>query len=294
MSAESCLDLTCCGTAQWGRKGRVAQKAIVTGANSGIGRATSLALAEAGYDVGFTHHGDGAQRTQSEIEQRGRRAVSRPLDLEDPEAGPPAIEALAEELGGLDVLVNNAGITVLAPFLELELADWRRIHDVDLTGAFTCAQAAARRMVDSGTRGRIVNVTSVHESVPLLGASAYCAAKGGLGMLTRCMAVELAEHGIRVNAIAPGEIESGASDAGQDPHTFPRAGIPLGHPGHTSEIGKVIAFLVSPDASYVTGQTYVVDGGLLQMAAVANQLSWGADPPPLARRIAGRLRRMAR
>jgi len=272
----------------------MAQAAIVTGANSGIGRATAIALAEAGYDVGFTHHGDGAQRTRSEIEERGRRAADRPLDLEDPAAGPPVIESLADELGGLDVLVNNAGMNVAAPFLDLDLADWRRIHDVDLTGAFTCAQAAARRMVAAGTKGRIVNVTSVHESVPLLGAAAYCAAKGGLGMLTRCMAVELAEHGIRVNAIAPGEIDSGGSDRGEDPHASARPMVPLGHPGHTSEIGKVIAFLVSPDASYITGQTYVVDGGLLQMGAVANQLSWGAEPPPLARRIAGRLRRMAR
>jgi NAD(P)-dependent dehydrogenase (short-subunit alcohol dehydrogenase family) len=273
----------------------MAETAIVTGANSGIGRATALALAEAGYDVGFTHYGDeaGADRTQSEIEARGRRAARRPLDLEDPEAGPPVMAALADELGGLDVLVNNAGITVLVPFLELELADWRRIHDVDLTGAFLCAQGAARRMVEAGTRGRIVNVTSVHESVPLLGGAAYCAAKGGLGMLTRCMAVELAEHGIRVNAIAPGEIASGASDRGEEPHDFPRTYIPLGHPGRTSEIGKVIAFLVSPDASYMTGQTYIVDGGLLQISAVANQVQMAEDSrlPPL-KRIAGRLRQM--
>jgi NAD(P)-dependent dehydrogenase (short-subunit alcohol dehydrogenase family) len=143
---------------------------------------------------------------------------------------------------------------------------------VDLTAAFLAGQEAARRMVSAGAGGRIINVTSVHEHVPLRGSSAYCAAKGGLGLLTQVMALELAEHGITVNAVAPGEIATpmtGAHD--EDPHEIQRQGIPLGRPGAAREIAAAVAFLASDEASYVTGSSFVIDGGLLLMAAVQNQ-----------------------
>lgn len=127
-------------------------------------------------------------------------------------------------------------------------------------------------MIDQGRGGRIVNVTSVHEHVPLRGSAAYCAAKGGLGMLTKVMALELAEHGITVNSVAPGEIATpmtGNEDV--DPETIERPGIPMARPGHAGEIAAVIAFLASPAASYVTGTSVVADGGLLLMAAITNQ-----------------------
>jgi len=146
------------------------------------------------------------------------------------------------------------------------------VLDVDLNGAFLCGQRAARRMIDQGRGGRIVNVTSVHEHVPLRGSAAYCAAKGGLGMLTKVMALELAEHGITVNSVAPGEIATpmtGNEDV--DPDTIERPGIPMERPGHAGEIAAVIAFLALPAASYVTGTSVVADGGLLLMAAIANQ-----------------------
>lgn len=248
--------------------------AIVTGSDSGIGRATAVALADRGFDLGITWRSDeeGARGTGSEVRERGRKAEVRRVDLADPRQGAAVVRELAEALGGVDVLVNNAGTGSTAPFLELELDEWRRVLDVDLTAAFTAGQEAARRMVAAGRGGRIVNVTSVHEHVPLRGSSAYCAAKGGLGLLTKVMALELAEHGITVNAIAPGEIATpmtGAHD--EEPGEIKRPTIPLGRPGHAREIAGAVAFLASDEASYVTGESFVMDGGLLLMAAVQNQ-----------------------
>jgi NAD(P)-dependent dehydrogenase (short-subunit alcohol dehydrogenase family) len=252
----------------------MARSAIVTGADSGIGKATAVALARAGCDVGITYRSDeeGARGTAAEVEQQGRRAEVRHLDLTDPTAGPPLVDELASALGGLDVFVNNAGTGASTPFLEHGYDEWRTVLAVDLDGPFLCGQAAARRMVAAGRGGRIVNVTSVHEHVPLEGSSAYCAAKGGLGLLTKVMAIELAPHGITVNAVAPGEIATpmtGNEDV--DPQALERPSIPLGRPGSAYEIAAVVAFLASPEASYLTGESVVADGGLLLMAAVANQ-----------------------
>ncbi len=247
--------------------------AIVTGSDSGIGKATAVVLAEAGYDVAITWHSDeqGARGTAEEVQAAGGRAEVRRLDLSDAAGAAAVIDELADALGRLDVLVNNAATVRSARFLDASLAEWRHVLEVNLTGAFVCAQAAARRMVKAGG-GRIINVTSVHEHVPLDQSSAYSAAKGGLGLLTKVMALELAEHGVLVNAVAPGEISTpmtGQHDV--DPRTEQRPGIPLGRPGDAREIATVIQFLASPEASYVTGASFVVDGGLLLMAAVANQ-----------------------
>jgi NAD(P)-dependent dehydrogenase (short-subunit alcohol dehydrogenase family) len=248
--------------------------AIVTGADSGIGKASAVALAERGFDVGITWHGnvDGARDTASEVEAKGRRAEIRQLNLTEFPTVQETIGELADALGGLDALVNNAGTGINKPFLEMPLEDFKHVIDVDLTGQFLAGQEAARRMVAAGNGGRIVNVTSVHEHVPLRDAGAYCAAKGGLGLLTKVMALELAEHGILVNAIAPGEIATpmtGAHD--EDPEQIDRPAIPLGRVGHAHEIGAFVAFLCGPEASYASGESIVVDGGLLLMAAVANQ-----------------------
>jgi len=252
----------------------MARIAVVTGSDSGIGRATAVALARAGFDVGITWHEDkdGAEETAREVQAAGRRAEVRHLDLGRPETGGAVIEELADVLGGLDAFVNNAGTGHSEPFLEHSVDAWRHVLDVDLTGAFCCAQAAARRMVALGTGGRIINVTSVHEHVPLRGSAAYCAAKGGLGLLTKVMALELAEHGITVNAVAPGEIATpmtGQEDT--DPRTERRDGIPAGRPGDAREIAALITFLAGPDSSYITGSSYVADGGMLLMAAQANR-----------------------
>jgi NAD(P)-dependent dehydrogenase (short-subunit alcohol dehydrogenase family) len=249
--------------------------AIVTGSDSGIGKATAVTLARAGLDVGITFNSDeaGAKDTAEQVRAAGRHAEVRHLDLTDRASAQPTIDALAESLGGIDVLVNNAGTGSGGRFLEHSLSDWDEVLAVNLTGAFLCSQAAARRMVAAERGGRIINVTSVHEHVPLAGSSAYCASKGGLGLLTKVMALELAEHGITVNAVAPGEIATemtGNDDV--DPHTVDRAGIPAGRPGSAFEIAHAIAHLASPEASYTTGSSFVVDGGLLLMAAQANQV----------------------
>ncbi|CAL9349498.1 SDR family oxidoreductase [Streptomyces sp. enrichment culture] len=246
--------------------------AVITGADSGIGRATAVRLAAAGMDVGITWHSDheGAERTAEEVRAHGRRAEVAQMDLTRLPAAADTVDELCARLGRIDVLVNNAGTGTMTPFLELEPEKVREVLDVDLVGPFLCGQKAARHMIRQGGGGRIVNVTSVHEHQPRVGAAPYCAAKGGLGLLTQVMALELAEHGITVNAVAPGEIATpmtGQEDT--DPHTESRPGVPLGRPGDAREVAAVIAFLAGPDSSYVTGTSWTVDGGMLRMGPQA-------------------------
>lgn len=248
--------------------------AIVTGSDSGIGRATAVRLAEQGWDVGITWHSDeeGAQETASQVEGAGGRAQTRQLDLTDPDTGGQVVGELADALGGLGALVNNAGIGTTTPALEIDTQTFWRVLAVDLVGAFSAAKEAAHRMIAAGAGGRIVNITSIHEHVPLRGAAPYVAAKHGLGGLTKVMALELAEHGICVNAVAPGEIATpmtGGEDI--DPHDRLRPTIPAGRAGDAREVAALVAWLCSPESGYVTGASYVVDGGLTLMAAVANQ-----------------------
>ena len=243
--------------------------AIVTGADSGIGRATAQLLATEGFDVGITYHSDeaGARAAAEDVQRRGQTAHVAHLDLAADDAGD-VVDDLAGRLGSLGVLVNCGGTGVAEPVTTLDLATWRTVLATDLDGAFLCAQRAARIMAEQGRGGRIVNVTSVHEHVPRAGASAYCVAKAGLGMLTKVLALELSEHGILVNSVAPGEIATEMTQAAtEDAYATEREGNPLGRPGHVNEVASVIAFLASPRSSYVTGSSFTVDGGLTLMAA---------------------------
>jgi NAD(P)-dependent dehydrogenase (short-subunit alcohol dehydrogenase family) len=240
--------------------------AIVTGGNSGIGRATAVALARSGFDLGITWHRveERAESVAREIGDAGARCEIRHLDLHATDAIATTIEELADALGGLDVLVNNAGYGSSRPFLEMSLEEWRGVIDVNLTGPFVAAQTAARRMVEQGG-GAIVNVTSVHEHIPLSGSAPYTASKHGLGGLTKVMALELGARGIRVNSVAPGQIATRMT--GQEDQAPGPAGVPLGRAGDANEVAALIAWLASDAASYVTGASFVVDGGLTLVAA---------------------------
>lgn len=250
--------------------------AVVTGADSGIGKACAVALAEAGFDIGITWYGDpdGAERTATEVRSTGRRCEVAEVDLTGLPDAAAVVDELADRLGGIGVLVNNAGTGASTPFVDTGWEQWREVLAVDLDAPFLCAQRAARRMRAAGSGGRIVNITSVHEHAPRVGSAAYCAAKGGLGLLTRVMAQELAADGITVNAVAPGEIATpmtGQEDV--DPFTQPRPGVPVGRPGDAREVAAVVALLASPAAAYVTGASWPVDGGMLLMGPQANALT---------------------
>ena len=249
--------------------------AIVTGSDSGIGKATAVALAVDGFDIGVTFHTDeaGANETAEEVRSCGRRAEVRRLDLS--QGLPDAVDVIDElglDLGGLFALVNNAGMSKKGEAVDLDYADWRETLSVDLDGAFLCAQRAARRMIDAGEGGRIVNVTSVHEFVPLPESIAYVAAKHALGGVTKQLALELGPHGITVNSVAPGEIATPMTDNEDvDPREVERPGVPAGRPGDAREVASLIAWLCSDAAAFVTGASYVIDGGLLLVPAVRNQ-----------------------
>jgi hypothetical protein len=249
------------------------QRIVVTGSDSGIGRATAVALAAPGRHVGITWNSDsaGAERTAAEVRERGATPHVSHLDLTDPERGAAVVDLLAEEMGGLDTLVMSSGTGTSTPLLEIDFKAWRAVVAVDLDGAFCCLQAAARHMVEGGRGGRIVAITSVHEHAPRVGAGPYCAAKGGLGLLVKVAALELAEHGITVNAVAPGEIATPMT--GQEDESVledkDRPGIPVARPGDAREIAAAVAFLCGPDAAYVNGASWAVDGGMLQMGPQA-------------------------
>jgi NAD(P)-dependent dehydrogenase (short-subunit alcohol dehydrogenase family) len=249
------------------------RRVVVTGSDSGIGKATAVALAAPGRQIGITWHTDedGAARTAAEVREHGATPHVRRLDLSVPTSGAAVIDDLAAAMGGLDALVMSSGTGTAERLLEIGYERWREVLAVDLDGAFVCLQAAARHMIDGGGGGRVVAITSVHEHAPRVGSAPYCAAKGGLGLLVKVAALELAEHGITVNAVAPGEIATPMT--GQEDESVlqgkERPGIPVSRPGDAREVAAVVAFLCGPGAGYVNGASWVVDGGMLQMGPMA-------------------------
>lgn len=236
----------------------------MTGAASGIGLAVAHRLAGMGATVALNHLGGAAQAAAlAGVLPRAiaiQADVSRKADVEA------MVSRVVEELGGLDVLINSAGVSDDSRFLETAEEDWERVLAVNLKGPFLCAQAAARVMIPRGG-GAIVNVSSIHEDLPMPYGAAYSASKGGLRMLMRTLAVELAPHRIRINNVAPGAIATPMNDALlHDPERMRllQAVVPLARIGTSDEVASVVCFLASDAASYVTGATYGVDGGLLR------------------------------
>jgi NAD(P)-dependent dehydrogenase (short-subunit alcohol dehydrogenase family) len=236
--------------------------ALVTGANTGIGLAIAERLLADGYVLGYaTAAGDAAAKAQRD-ELRTTYGDDNVVwvwgDLADPAVPEQLVAATIRDAGRIDVLVNNAGIVTAKPVLDLTAADFDLTFAVDVRASFLLAQAVARQMTDGGA---IVNVTSVHEHIPRPGLSVYAAAKAALGMLSRSLALELAERKIRVNSVAPGVIATlrNVGDAG----TLDSE-VPLGRPGTPAEVAGLVAWLCSDAAAYVTGQSYIIDGGMTQ------------------------------
>lgn len=242
--------------------------ALVTGADSrGIGRAIALRLATEGADLALHWYRDRARAEElaGEIGRLGRAAHLVHADMGDPAAARTAIRQGAEALGGLSILVCNAAHFQRKPFLDITDEEWSRIHAVNLHGYFACAQEAACIMVSQGAGGRIVMISSVNQAHANPNLAHYVATKGGVMMLARAMALELAEQGITVNLVAPGSIETDLNRAiFADPETRAQkvTPIPMRRAGSPEEVADAVHYLAGEGASYVTGSTIVVDGGL--------------------------------
>lgn len=249
--------------------------ALITGASSGIGREAAIALSRAGHTVliGYNHNRRGAEETASEVKRLAPDLcacvylpMSEPVEVES------HVDRILKKYGPVDILVNNAGVNRRREFLRESLDEWRAILDVNLTSPFMLAQLVAGGMVTHQIAGRIVNVTSVHQYMPITGGTSYAVSKAGLSMLTQSMALELGQYGITVNSVAPGETATPMNgvESSVDPATIQRPAIPAGRPANPSEVGDLISYLCSPNSSYITGQTFVIDGGLSLIAADAN------------------------
>jgi glucose 1-dehydrogenase len=247
--------------------------AVVTGAATGIGNAIATRFAESGANVVVDYHADEDYRDASGLIETIRRAgggaslVRADTTIEDDVDA--LIASAVTYYGGVDILVCNAGIEESHSVVDMPLEVWERILRVNLTGSFLCARAAARAMIARGQGGRIINISSVHEELAMPQNAAYTASKGGMRMFMRTLALELAPHAITVNNIAPGAIATRINkDVRDDPEQRTKLlrEIPLGRIGDPREVAGLALYLASSAASYVTGATYVIDGGLLQSA----------------------------
>lgn len=256
-----------------GLKGKTA---LITGASSGIGQDIAIRLAQEGCNVAINYRKDleGAQDTEEEaleqacggkIAECGARSLLIQGDVAKEEDVVNMVNAAIAEFGGLDILVNNAGVQTEKPSHELEASDYDFVMGVNLRGAFLCAREAIKHFLAASRPGVIINISSVHEIIPRPSYLTYSMSKGGMGNLTKTLALEYADRNIRVNAIAPGATVTPINQAWtEDPEKRAEVEkhIPMRRPGTSEEMAAAVAFLASDDAAYITGQTLYIDGGL--------------------------------
>lgn len=244
--------------------------ALITGSDSGIGQASAVEFAKEGADVVITYHSDeeGAQETLRKIEKAGRKGIVLQVDISEEKQVEEMFDRAIEEFGSVNVLMNNAAINGQGfKVAEMPTENWDKAIKINLYGTFFCTRRFINELRKQQGKGKIINVSSVHEEIPAPGTAEYCASKGAVRNFTRVLALELAEEGINVNNIAPGMILTPMNqDAVDDKETREEQvqHIPMKRAGKPEEIAKLALFLASSDSDYVTGSTYVMDGGLMQ------------------------------
>ncbi len=244
---------------------------VITGAATGIGQAMAIAMAREGASVVIDYVGKPGtgDDTVSQITGAGGKALAVEADVSQPDQVANLIQETVKQFGRLDIFVNNAGIETKHPITEFPLAEFQKIVSVNLQGPFLCIQAAANQMISQGGGGRIINISSIHEDLPMVNNAPYCATKGALRMLMRTVAVELAPHQITVNNIGPGAIYTPIDadvQANPEMEKALMAEIPLARWGKPEEVAEQAIFLASDAASYCTGSTFFIDGGMLRQA----------------------------
>ncbi len=243
------------------------KRALVTGSSSGIGQAIAIGYAKEGADVvvHYNREQGPADEVVKQIQALGRRSAAFQADVSKVAACQQLVANAIQTLGGIDILVNSAGLEIREPFTEVTEAHFDLVMDVNLKGTYFTTQAAAQQMIKQGQGGRLINISSIHEDIAFLNYSTYCAAKGGLRMLTREACQELAPHNITINNIAPGAVATPINTRTLESSALLdelKQVIPMGRLAEPEEVVGVAVFLASDGAGYVTGSTYFVDGGM--------------------------------
>lgn len=244
--------------------------ALITGSDSGIGQATAIEFAKEGADIVITYHTDkeGAQKTQKEVEKNGRKSMIFQVDVSEEKQVEEMFDKALEKFGTVDILMNNAGIDAQGiKVADLSTENWHKAFRINLDGYFFCSRRFINIRKKAGGKGKIINVTSVHEEQPRAGAADYDCSKGAVRNLTRTLALEIAEDGINVNNLAPGMVLTPFNQEAKDNEEVRKKqvqSIPMKRAAEPEEIGRLALFLASSDSDYVTGSTYIMDGGLMQ------------------------------